>query len=155
MSSETPDVWTATATNALTPAELATHLDDSLGARLATNRPDGFPHLTPVWFIRDGTRVLFTLGERRRHLRNLRADPRATLLVDVDERHEPGSGEEVRAAMLSGEVQLSTDAGDVASWADRIDERYLGTTSDALAAEGYTLVILEPSLILSWDFSKS
>jgi PPOX class probable F420-dependent enzyme len=57
-------------------------------ARLATVTPDGRPHLVPVVFALEGDRV-WTIVDRKpkrtpdlRRLANLRADPRASLLVD-------------------------------------------------------------------------
>jgi PPOX class probable F420-dependent enzyme len=57
-------------------------------ARLATIGPDGFPHLVPIVFARVGDRLWSAIdgkpkgaGEPAR-VRNLRARPRASLLLD-------------------------------------------------------------------------
>ena len=128
-------------------------------ARLATYRRDGFIHLTPVWFLFEEGLFYFTLGERRRHLRNLKRDPRATVLVDVDRRPDTGLRGEVRAVMCCGNVQISADPDRVNSIAARIDSRYLGALSPedgdvALSPETYELVVLTPVTVLTWDFSK-
>lgn len=31
-------------------------------AKLATSRPDGSPHVVPVWFVMDGEDLIFTTG---------------------------------------------------------------------------------------------
>ena len=57
-------------------------------ARLATIRPDGTPHLVPVVFVLEDDRVWLIVDQkpkRRRDLQrlmNLRAEPRASVLVD-------------------------------------------------------------------------
>jgi PPOX class probable F420-dependent enzyme len=58
-------------------------------ARLATIRPDGAPHLVPVVFALEGDTVWLVVDEKpKRHRRlqrlvNIRAEPRASLLVDA------------------------------------------------------------------------
>lgn len=147
---------TATARNAFSHAEMQVFLAQPLVARLATHRADGFPHLTPVWFLYEDRYFYFTLGARRRHLRNLRRDPRATLLVDIDERPSAGPGGRVQATMVTGEVELEDDQSVVSPYADRIDDRYLGTPDEDATAftELYTLVRLAPLAVLTWDFDK-
>ena len=53
--------------------------------KLATVRPDASPHVTPIWFVLDGDDVVLMTGSRTTKGRNLRRDPRASLVVD-DER---------------------------------------------------------------------
>jgi PPOX class probable F420-dependent enzyme len=147
---------TATAQNALSQAELEALLAEPLVARLATHRADGFAHLTPVWFLYEAETFYFTLGTRRRHLRNLRRDPRATLLVDIDERPRTGPDGRVQAVMVAGKTELEDDAAVVSAYAARIDERYLGSQTEAMVgfSETYTLVVLAPVVVMSWDFAK-
>ncbi|RIV32655.1 pyridoxamine 5'-phosphate oxidase [Micromonospora radicis] len=48
---------------------------------LCTLRPDGSPHLTPVWYLYlDGEWWIGT-GERNRKVRNVAADPRVSLAL--------------------------------------------------------------------------
>jgi PPOX class probable F420-dependent enzyme len=155
--SSTP--WTATSSNAMTDEEISRFLADPRIARLATSGHDGSIHLTPVWFLHEDGRFYLTLGQRRRQLRNLRRDPRATLLIDVDRRPDDGPGGEVRAVMCRGIVEISADQTKVEAISDRIDRRYLASAEpDAeivSSSETYELVTLTPTTVLSWDFSKS
>jgi PPOX class probable F420-dependent enzyme len=48
----------------------------------ATVRPDGAPHVTPVWGVWLDGRLWFSSGLRSRKARNLAADPRCTLTTD-------------------------------------------------------------------------
>jgi PPOX class probable F420-dependent enzyme len=150
--------WTATRANAMTEAEIAAFLDGSHVASLATYRTDGFIHLTPIWYLYDGGAFYMTLAERRRHLRNMKRDPRATVLVHVDERRQQGSAGTVRAVMACGTVEIRSDPAAVDAWGSRIDARYVGADAvaegEVPAVERYELVVIRPVTVLSWDFAK-
>ncbi len=54
--------------------------------KLSVNLPSGRPTITPVWFIHEADGVLrMTTGGESAKVRALRADPRACLLVDLEE----------------------------------------------------------------------
>lgn len=153
-------MWTATKHNAMTDSEMVEFLAAPLIARLASHRSDGLIHLTPVWFLFEDGCFFFTLGERRLHLRNLKRDPRATLLVDVDRRPEQGVAGPVRAVMCAGLVETHADPEIVALYGGRIDARYVGGASASTAVEiptieTYELVVLTPTTTVTWDFSKA
>ena len=88
-------------------------------AKVATVRPDGRPHVVPVWFVLDGDDVVFTTGERSLKGKALRRDPRVSLCVD-DER-PPFS-----YVSITGEASLSTDLDELFRLATRIGGRYMG-----------------------------
>jgi PPOX class probable F420-dependent enzyme len=59
-----------------------TRLDTERNLWLATVRPDGRPHLAPVWFVHvDGTLWVGT-GAASVKVRNLRTQPRATIALE-------------------------------------------------------------------------
>jgi PPOX class probable F420-dependent enzyme len=60
-------------------------LERARAAKAATVRPDGRPHITPVWFDLDGDDLVFTTWHTTVKARDLRRDPRISLCVD-DER---------------------------------------------------------------------
>lgn len=64
------------------PAELQPLLESSAAvAFVSTIGPRGEPQTTPLWFVwQDGT-LRFSLVEGRQKLRNLRRDPRASVVV--------------------------------------------------------------------------
>jgi PPOX class probable F420-dependent enzyme len=72
----------------LTASEARRRFGTATVARLATIGPDGRPHLVPVTFALDGDRI-YTIVDAKpkttanlRRLRNIRADPRVTVLAD-------------------------------------------------------------------------
>ena len=116
--------------------------------QLATVRPDGRPHLAPVWYDVDGEGTLvFNTGASTVKGRNLRRDPRASLCVD-DER-PPFS-----FVVVEGVAELSDDLADVRAWAARIGGRYMGPgRAEEYAARngvpGELVVRLRPQHVVS------
>ena len=95
-------------------------------AKVATVRPDGRPHVAPVWFDLDGDDVIFTTWHTSVKARDLRRDPRISLCVD-DER-PPFS-----FVLVEGTATLSDNLDEVRAWATRIAGRYMG----AMRAKAY------------------
>ena len=122
----------------------------SSGARtgkLATVRRDGRPHVQPVWFVLDGDDLVFTTGASTVKGRNLRRDPRASLVVDDE-------APPFAFVRVDGVVDLSEDPDEMLRWAIRIAARYMGADrADAYgrrnAVPGELLVRLVPTHIVS------
>jgi len=153
--------WTANPANVMDAGEVERFLAEPREACLATNRADGWPHLSPVWFLYEDGVAFFELGQSRIHLKNLRRDPRASLMIEQDDRPTHGWRATVRGVVLRGPVELIDDETAVADYGLRIDGRYLGASIDdpaldeATEPEEYTLVRLTPSARVSWDFRKT
>ncbi len=89
-------------------------------AMLATVRPDGRPHLAPIWIVLDDDDTLvFTTGADTVKGRALRRDPRVALCVDDD--RPPFS-----YVLVEGTAEVSDDLDDMLDWATRIGGRYMG-----------------------------
>ena len=95
--------------------------------KLATVRRDGRPHVQPVWFLLDGDDLVFMTGALTVKGRNLRRDPRASLVVDDE-------APPFAFARVDGEVDLSDDLAVMLAWSTRIAGRYVG--EDRAAALG-------------------
>ncbi len=89
------------------------HIDQRLRNDLiiwfGTVRPDGRPHLVPVWFLWDGKHILIFSQPEKRKLRNLRENPHVVLALD-----DTKGGEDV--ITIEGEAEL-LQPGDDASMA--------------------------------------
>jgi PPOX class probable F420-dependent enzyme len=149
---------TATKENALDQQEIDDFLAIKQDGRLATNRGDGWWHVTPIWYLWEGGRFLHTLGADRRHVTNLRADPHATLCVDEDPRLTEGLEAGARSVVCFATAELSQDEGLIRDVTEKILVRYLGPEAsayvDPIMAEGRTIVTLTPSRWLTWDYNK-
>lgn len=97
-------------------------------AALTTLMPDGSPQTTPVWCEFDGVHVLVNTMRGFLKERNMRRDPRVTLLC-----YEPGNT--LRSLEVRGRVVEMTEDG-AAEQLDRLGERYTGRSyfSDLMAA---------------------
>ena len=63
------------------------HIDERLRAEpiiwLATTRPDGRPHLVPVWFFWDGETITIYSQPNNRKMRNLQHNPHVSLALNT------------------------------------------------------------------------
>src|SRR3954447_19574542 len=87
-------------------------------AAVATTRPDGSPHVVPVWFVVDGRDVVFTCASDSVKARNLRHDARIAISVDGDEFPYSFAG-------LSGTAEVAERPPDLLAWTTRIAARYV------------------------------
>lgn len=89
--------------------------------KLATVRPDGRPHVAPVWFLLDGRDIVFTTHRDTVKGRNLTHDPRAALTVDVE-------APPYAFVTVEGTVTLvdEEDPAGKLAWATRLGARYMG-----------------------------
>jgi PPOX class probable F420-dependent enzyme len=87
--------------------------------KLATVRPDGRPHVAPIWFVVEDGDLVFNTWHTSVKARNLAADPRAALVVDYQ---EPPFG----YVLVEGTVDVSSDLDEVRRIATKIGGRYMG-----------------------------
>lgn len=87
--------------------------------KLATVRPDGRPHVVPIWFVVDGEDLVFNTWYTSVKARNMAADSRVALTVDYE---EPPYG----YVTVEGTVELSDDLEQVRRYATLIGARYMG-----------------------------
>ncbi|MBL1078996.1 PPOX class F420-dependent oxidoreductase [Nocardia sp. 2] len=67
--------------------DLKKHIDEeNVYATVATIGPDGQPHLTVVWLIRDGDDLIYSTTVVRQQYKNVRRDPRATVMINPPDR---------------------------------------------------------------------
>lgn len=104
-------------TNALIPASHRDLVGAPYCAALATLMPDGGPQTTPVWCSLDGEYVLINTMRGFRKEKNLRANPRVTLLA-YDPQHPQ------RHIEIRGVVVEMTEAGAL-EHLDQLTQAYL------------------------------
>ncbi|WP_030734879.1 PPOX class F420-dependent oxidoreductase [Streptomyces sp. NRRL S-31] len=96
------------------PAALSDRLKSLLDGKVfivvGTVQPDGSSQMSPVWVKRDGDTLLFSTTVDRRKYKNLRRDPRVTVVVvDPEQPYE--------YAEIRGTADTTTEGGQ-----DLIDE---------------------------------
>src|SRR5690242_20027583 len=81
---------------------------------LATVRPDGAPHVMPVWGVWLDGLVWFSSGLGSRKARNLAADPRCT--VTTDDARDP--------VVVDGTAERLTDGASIAAFVAAVNAKY-------------------------------
>lgn len=97
--------------------ELKKVLDSPVFVTIATLQPDGSPQVSPVWVKRDGEELLVSTTVDRRKTRNLRRDPRVTVVVQPAD--APYTYAEIR-----GTADLTTEGGQ--ALIDELAQKYVG-----------------------------
>ncbi|CAM5293682.1 hypothetical protein SAVIM338S_00339 [Streptomyces avidinii] len=93
-------------------------IDDSpVFATVATIQPDGSPQLSVTWLSRDGDDLLVSTTVGRRKEKNLRADPRITIMINPH--NAPYTYAEVR-----GSATLTLEGGQ--ELIDALSRKYTG-----------------------------
>jgi PPOX class probable F420-dependent enzyme len=117
--------------------------------KVASTRADGRPHVAPIWFVLDGGDVVFMTGAETLKGKTLRRDPRAVLVVDLEE-------PPYAFVLVEGTVSLSADLDEMLPLSIAIARRYVGADQAEdfgrrNAVEGELLVRLHPDKIVAVD----
>jgi PPOX class probable F420-dependent enzyme len=137
----------------MTPAEIDTFLAETRHAVMGTNRLDGSPQLSPVWYLYRSGKLYTSVFSSSAKCRNLKRDPRVTVCVD-------GDYPDARAVTIYGTVTITEERS---SWRDEIEqaisERYHETAEEAghylreTAGPPSALVIVTPQRVLSHNYN--
>lgn len=117
--------------------------------KLATVRADGRAHVTPIWFVVDGDDLVFNTWHTGAMAKHLIRDPRASLVVDLEEAP-------YAYVRVEGTVTISRDLNEIKRFATRIGARYMGRDrADEFGArngvEGELLVRLHMDRVVAID----
>lgn len=133
------------------PALAAARLDRFLSREpvvwLSTVRPDGAPHLVPIWFTWDGSSLLVFSKPAAQKVRNLRANPVAMLALGEPE-------DDFDVALAEATVQLLDEpahelpAAHLAKYGERMAA--LGLSPDEFLATYSQVMVISPSRSLPW-----
>ncbi|MCI0711165.1 MAG: PPOX class F420-dependent oxidoreductase [Chloroflexi bacterium] len=117
--------------------------------KLASVRPDGRPHVTPIWYTVDGDDLIFTTWHEAVKAANLIHDNRVSLCVD-DERPP------FAYVIIEGKVdiQREPEPDRMLHWTMEIASRYMGADKAEQfgkrnAVEGEWLLRIKPTKIIA------
>ncbi|MFE7835404.1 pyridoxamine 5'-phosphate oxidase family protein [Streptomyces sp. NPDC057474] len=137
------------------PAELDEFLSAQRTCRVATVSSDGAPHISPLWFVWDGTSLWLYSITRSKRWSALRHDPRVAVVVDAGEEYG-----ELRGVELSGAVEFVGEAprtGEPAPELVEVERLFARKNFgiDDMPHDGrHAWLRLTPDAIASWDFRK-
>ena len=129
-------------------SEIEEYLDLPLLADLATVRPDGSPHVAPVWFrFRDGqVQIVAEAGAVK--TRNIHHEPRVSLSVATHDRP-------YRYVLISGSAELSREG--IPELTRALAIRYQGEeegnryADKVLGEMDFCVINIRPDKIISWN----
>lgn len=139
---------------AMSAAERDAFLEAERTCRVASVGASG-PHVTPLWFVWDGTALWLHSLSRSRRWVELTDDPRVAVVVDAGTEYLA-----LRGVELTGRVEVVGEVprggAPVAELADperRFARKYFG--SESFATDGrHGWLRLVPEHEVSWDFGK-
>lgn len=114
---------------------------------LSTTRPDGRPHVTPVWFTWTGNIVHFSTDERSQKARNLAQSPSVLL--------HTGDGDEV--VIIEGKAQLVTDEAERTAVDAKRGHKYIEPKSgqrDTILVAGTLLYRVPAERVTTWTYGN-
>lgn len=122
-------------------------LDKEIIIWLSTVRPDGRPHLVPVWFLwQQGQIIIFSKPDQK--IRNLKSNPNVMLALEaLDE------GEDV--VLIEGLASLPQGSDLAASMPD-YERKYaqglqgLGISAEQMAATYNQAIVITPTRFNAW-----
>ena len=138
----------------LSDEEVDAFLAEQRTVVVATNGPDGWPHLMPLWYVVRGTPGAPELWAwtyaASQKVKNLRRDPRATLQIETGDEYQ-----HLRGVMLRTEVTLHSDVEVVRGVGLEIFARYAGGGDvDGLPGEVTGMVAAQAPKRVALQFSE-
>lgn len=130
----------------MTQQELEEYLRRPLVVTFTTIRPDGSPHVTPIWYEYDGGKFYCWVGADTIKVRNIRHDPHVALCIATHDHP-------YKYVIVNGSCEISHDG--VAERARSIAVRYYGEERGArFASETYrdgeaVLLVVTPTRMLT------
>ncbi len=109
----------------MTDDEIATFLDRSRIANLATIGRDGTPHLVAMWYALVDGEIWFETKAKSQKAVNLRRDARVTVLIEDGLTYDA-----LRGVSIEGRAEIVDDADAIAKVGISVWERYTGPYSD-------------------------
>ncbi|MEO6880646.1 MAG: pyridoxamine 5'-phosphate oxidase family protein [Mycobacteriaceae bacterium] len=139
---------------AMSAAERDAFLEVERTCRVASVGASG-PHVTPLWFVWDGTALWLHSLSRSRRWAELAADPRVSVVVDAGTEYQALRGIELTGRVeVVGEVpRTGKPVPELVAAERQFARKYLG--SESFASDGrHGWLRLVPEYEVSWDFRK-
>ncbi|WP_203335673.1 pyridoxamine 5'-phosphate oxidase family protein [Nocardioides limicola] len=145
---------------AMTDVEVTEFLQDQIKVQVATVGADGSPHLTTLFYVVDDGRIAFWTYGSSQKIRNLRRDPRISVLVEDGTEYS-----ELRGVSITGRGRLVEDHQEKFRIGAAVAVRMTGVSSFAELGElgrdeverqatKRVVVVVEPEKVATWDHGK-
>jgi Pyridoxamine 5'-phosphate oxidase/SnoaL-like domain len=141
---------------AMSPEEVDAYLRVQRTCRVATAGADGSPHVAPLWYVWDGSRLWLNSLVRSQRWTNLVRNSRISVVVDGGtEFHELHGVELSGRASVVGEAPRGTEPNDELTEPERLfAAKYMG--GGPYIADGrHGWLRVDIDKLVSWDFRKN
>jgi PPOX class probable F420-dependent enzyme len=140
----------------MTDDEVQEFLDGRHVMNIATMGPDGNIHLVAMWYGFYNGNPAFETFAKSQKVKNLRRDPRITVLVEDGDVYE-----ELRGVEIVGRAIVHDDQGPLMEIAENVVERYIPVNdpadipavAQAMATKRVAIEVV-PEKVVSWDHRK-
>lgn len=139
---------------AMTPEERDAYLTEQRTCRVASVGQDGAPHVSPLWFVWDGTSLWLNSIVRSQRWADLMREPRVSIVIDDGVEFGDLRGVELLGRVEQvGEVPRSGEPLPALDEPERLKaDKYNG---GKVVYDGrHAWLRLTPEKIISWDFRK-
>jgi hypothetical protein len=140
--------------SAMTTEERDAFLSGERTCRVASIGGDGSPHVTPLWFVWDGTSLWLTSIVQSQRWTDLGRDNRVAVVIDAGTEFTELRGVEIRGvANVVGEVPRAGEPNPELDTPERLfADKYAG---GRVHHDGrHAWLKISPEKIVSWDFRK-
>ena len=129
------------------------HIDERLRTEpiiwLGTVRPDGRPHLVPVWFFWDGATIIIYSQPGNQKMRNLQHSTNVTLALNTADDGDDVVIVEGKAELLGQSAQTMNNPAYVAKYAKLIEN--MQSDPEEMAADYSEVIRITPTRFISWS----
>lgn len=138
--------------------EILELLEEERVAIASTLGPRGWPHSMPLWYVLHDGRIRAWTYRKSQKVKNLKRDPRVTVLVEAGDQYP-----ELRGVQYEAEAVFFDDPDLITEHAEKLTARYVPgggePTPEMLAtfraqAPKRTLIQFDPVRTVSWDHRK-
>lgn len=137
--------------------EVASFLEQSRTATIATIGPRGFPHLVAMWYGLIGGTVYIETKAKSQKVANLRRDPRISCSAEAGESYD-----QLRGVAIEGTAAIIDDTSSDEYWAaaKSVFERYQGPYTEEMRPflesmmHKRVVVRIDRVRVRSWDHRK-
>jgi PPOX class probable F420-dependent enzyme len=123
---------------------------------VATLNPDGSPHVVPLWFVWPDDAVYISTRRPSRTWRNVSADPRVSLTIDVGRSWTEMAGIVVEGSAEILQADHPSMRKPISAWHEKYRPLLVGDGFARFAEEVAGLIFLRvvPERLVGWDHAR-